>query len=122
MNNHQHSTKVALISIGAAFLITAAAVYLAPRVLVAPTIPGGTDTVMGACYVGGCSSQICSDEPGAMSNCMYQPQFACYKSTGAKCERQATGKCGWTETAALTMCIKDADAQTSAGIDVNLPQ
>ncbi|MBX4198996.1 hypothetical protein KW800_01830 [Candidatus Parcubacteria bacterium] len=59
----------------------------------------------GKCYVGGCSSQICSDEPNAVSTCEYTAAYACYKT--AKCERQSTGKCGWTPSTALNMCLKN---------------
>ncbi|MEX2010507.1 MAG: hypothetical protein WD874_01745 [Parcubacteria group bacterium] len=61
----------------------------------------------GPCYIGGCSSQICSDEEGMMSTCEYREEYACYKT--AKCERQVNGQCGWTETATLRMCIEEAD-------------
>ncbi len=57
----------------------------------------------GACYVGGCSGEVCSDQPNVVSTCMYREVFACYKT--AKCERQANGSCGWTETSALKACV-----------------
>jgi len=46
------------------------------------------------CYVGGCSSQTCSDQPGLISTCIFRPEYACYHD--ATCERQADGACGWT--------------------------
>lgn len=55
------------------------------------------------CYVGGCSGNVCSDQPDAVSTCEYRAEYACYKT--ATCERQTTGQCGWTQTAALTMCL-----------------
>ena len=55
------------------------------------------------CYVGGCSGEVCSDTEGVASNCVYQPQFACYKN--AKCERQPSGECGWTDNSTLRTCI-----------------
>ncbi len=58
-----------------------------------------------ACYTGGCSSEVCSDSPDVASNCMFRPEFACYKNT--KCERQASGQCGWTETALLRACLSN---------------
>ncbi len=61
---------------------------------------------VGKCYVGGCSSEICSDRPDAVSNCMYTESYACYKT--ARCERQTAGACGWTETAELKMCLAKA--------------
>ncbi|MEK7574909.1 MAG: hypothetical protein AAB511_01640 [Patescibacteria group bacterium] len=61
-----------------------------------------------ACYRGGCSSQVCSDDPGVISTCEYRAEYACYKT--AKCERQITGKCGWTDTKDLQMCLKNPPA------------
>jgi len=64
-----------------------------------PTPPVST----GDCYVGGCSGQICSEEPDAVSTCEYREEYACYKS--ARCERQADGVCGWTTTPELLACL-----------------
>ncbi|MBP9763648.1 MAG: hypothetical protein KBD10_02795 [Candidatus Pacebacteria bacterium] len=66
--------------------------------------PVVTDTE-NKCYTGGCSSEICSDTPGAISNCMYREEYACYQK--AKCERQSTGKCGWTQTSELSLCLQN---------------
>lgn len=60
---------------------------------------------LGSCYVGGCSAEICSDQPNAMSTCIYRKEFACYKT--AKCERQKSNQCGWTETPELTACLSN---------------
>jgi eight-cysteine-cluster-containing protein len=57
------------------------------------------------CVVGGCSGQVCADEPLA-STCEWRPEYGCYKA--ATCERQADGKCGWTKTAELTACLNAA--------------
>lgn len=65
------------------------------------------------CYVGGCSGQLCSDTPGMASNCEFREVYACYQ--GAVCERQASGKCGWTETPALKACVAE---KTTASLDV----
>jgi hypothetical protein len=59
-----------------------------------------------ACFVGGCSGQICSDQEGIISTCEFRPEFACYQQ--ASCERQADGACGWTETPELATCIAEA--------------
>ncbi|MES2135090.1 MAG: hypothetical protein V4449_02530 [Patescibacteria group bacterium] len=61
-----------------------------------------TDSV-GGCFVGGCSGQICSDQVGVVSSCEFRSEYACYKS--AACERQVSGKCGWTETPAFRACL-----------------
>jgi hypothetical protein len=56
-----------------------------------------------ACFVGGCSSQVCSDQEGLISTCEFRPEYACYQT--ATCERQTNGSCGWTDTAALQACL-----------------
>lgn len=61
------------------------------------------------CYVGGCSAELCTDSPGAVSPCLYHPSYGCYKS--ATCERQSNGSCGWTETAALKACLANPPQQ-----------
>lgn len=63
----------------------------------------------GPCYVGGCSSELCTDSPGAVSTCMYTASYGCYKS--ATCERQSNGSCGWTETASLKACLANPPQQ-----------
>ncbi len=63
-----------------------------------------TATATDGCYIGGCSQQICSDQPDAVSDCAYRPEYSCYQS--GQCGRQANGKCGWTETPALTSCLE----------------
>lgn len=62
--------------------------------------------IKGACYVGGCSSQLCTEEPGMASTCEYREEYACYQN--AVCKRQATGECGWTKTQALNACLVSA--------------
>lgn len=64
------------------------------------------ESATGPCYIGGCSGQICSGEKDAMSTCEYKEEYQCYKKVGATCERQAdTGKCGWTPSESLNMCL-----------------
>ena len=58
------------------------------------------------CYVGGCSSQICSDQKDIVSTCEYKEEYGCYAT--AKCERQKDGQCGWTQTEQLIQCINKA--------------
>ncbi len=55
------------------------------------------------CHVGGCSSEICSDNDSVFSICIFKPEFACYHA--ATCEQQADGNCGWTQDAALLACL-----------------
>lgn len=57
----------------------------------------------GACFVGGCSNQVCSDREGVITTCEYDPTYACYAT--ATCERQPDGACGWTSTPELDACL-----------------
>jgi hypothetical protein len=59
------------------------------------------------CFVGGCSGQLCTEERGAVSTCEWREEYACYQN--AKCERQQSGKCGWTPTTELNMCLSNAN-------------
>jgi len=62
------------------------------------------------CYVGGCSGQVCSDRQNDQQNidttCEWENEYSCYR--GARCERQADNKCGWTMTDTLRSCIDNA--------------
>jgi eight-cysteine-cluster-containing protein len=75
------------------------------EVLTSPATTTGTTTesITKSCKPTGCSGQICSDEDVA-STCEYREVYACYKQ--ARCERQATGECGWTETTAFKSCVQ----------------
>ncbi|HEX5966506.1 MAG TPA: hypothetical protein VFY51_11270, partial [Pyrinomonadaceae bacterium] len=55
------------------------------------------------CFKTGCSSQVCADEE-VITTCEYRSEYDCYKT--AKCERQANGKCGFTETPELRRCLR----------------
>ncbi len=55
------------------------------------------------CFVGGCSGELCTDSPGALSTCQVRPEAICYKS--ASCAAKSDGACGWTVDAALTQCL-----------------
>lgn len=55
------------------------------------------------CHVGGCSGQVCSDDPGIITTCEWRPEYACYAD--ATCERQPGGACGWTPTDELAACL-----------------
>lgn len=55
------------------------------------------------CLVTGCSGQVCASEDVA-TDCSYREDYACYSA--ARCERQADGACGWTETEELRSCLE----------------
>lgn len=75
---------------------------LVPSEPVEPQAPVGT--VSGGCVVTGCSSEICADEE-VYSTCRYRQEYSCYQS--ARCERQTSGLCGWTETEELKQCLSN---------------
>lgn len=70
------------------------------------------------CKVTGCSSQVCAEaqnEEEIVTDCEWKAEYACYKqvcnSPGcktARCERQRSGECGWTQDEALVRCLKEA--------------
>lgn len=63
--------------------------------------------VRGECRRGGCSGQVCTDDdPNVMTTCEWREEYACYQD--ATCERQANGKCGWTQTTKLAECLANA--------------
>jgi hypothetical protein len=76
-----------------------------PVTFKAPSVTGAK-----ACMPTGCGGQLCSDE-NIISTCVYRPEYACYKS--AVCKRQASGKCGWTETPELALCLANPPGQPS---------
>lgn len=61
--------------------------------------------VASECVVGGCSGQVCSDaaDGPAITTCEWRPEYACYRT--ATCERQDTGRCGWTMDTELSECL-----------------
>jgi len=82
------------------------------------TPPVVKESPTGECYVGGCSSEICSGRSDMASDCRYNEAYACFQT--ATCERQSTGVCGWTETSELRACLAtnggalDVDVSTTA--------
>jgi hypothetical protein len=63
----------------------------------------GNDNQNKPCFKTGCSRQVCSDEE-VITTCEYRAEYDCYKT--AKCERQANGKCGFTDTPELRRCLR----------------
>jgi hypothetical protein len=69
------------------------------------TDPGQAEPApAGACAPTGCSNTVCAEAgESIMTTCEWKDSYACYKD--ATCERQADGKCGWTDTPALQSCL-----------------
>jgi hypothetical protein len=83
----------------ALFLAACGGKSQAPPVSPPPTEP---PPATAECMKTGCGGTVCADEQ-IITTCEFKPEHACYND--AICERQADGKCGWTETAELTACL-----------------
>lgn len=58
-----------------------------------------------ACYVGGCSGQVCSANPNVVTTCAYLEEYACLAQT--QCGNHATGGgCAWDSTPAYLACLE----------------
>jgi hypothetical protein len=68
----------------------------------------GEKSIDEACYIGGCSNQLCTDSNEMVSTCEWRESYACYRT--ATCERQQSGQCGWTETSELKSCLREAES------------
>lgn len=73
------------------------------------TLKVSPSTSKSSCVRGGCSGQLCAEEPvdgnGPITTCEYRAEYACYQ--GATCERQLNGSCGWTKTTELSACLSN---------------
>lgn len=56
------------------------------------------------CIRTGCGGEVCSDKE-EVSICILLPEDQCYSM--ARCEVQADGNCGWTETPEFVACLKN---------------
>ncbi len=73
------------------------------------SVPEDEPLTTSGCLPAGCSAQLCVEAveaPNIMTTCEMRPAYACYQK--AVCERQATGRCGWTESEELRACITHA--------------
>jgi hypothetical protein len=63
---------------------------------------GPSSRERGSCVIGGCSAELCADQP-LISSCIWHEVYVCYET--ALCGRQPDGTCGWNPTPELTACI-----------------
>ena len=59
------------------------------------------------CVKGGCSGQLCTDNPDLATTCEWKEEYACYQK--AICERQPDGACGFRPTEELKTCLGGAE-------------
>lgn len=74
-----------------------------------PPVTTPTPTSPTECFVGGCSSQVCTSNPDIISTCEWRAEYACYRT--ATCEVQPSGQCGWTPTNELNSCLANPPAE-----------
>jgi hypothetical protein len=83
-------------------------VSTAPEVSALGSIPSRGQAFVGeGCSISGCSSHVCgaAGEP-IITTCLWKEEYICYKT--ARCEKQASGQCGWTTTPELSRCLTAA--------------
>ncbi len=91
-------------------------------VVVAPPMGEGPDNkpyVGAGCAIGGCSQQICGEAgevEDVATTCEWKEEYACYAAS--RCEKQASGQCGWTETENFNQCLANAAASASSSGEV----
>jgi eight-cysteine-cluster-containing protein len=62
------------------------------------------DTTNAKCFVGGCSGQVCSNDPGVITTCEWKPQYACFKLT--QCGAFGPGgTCAWESNPEFEECL-----------------
>ncbi|MFZ2252950.1 MAG: hypothetical protein WAW13_02110 [Minisyncoccia bacterium] len=74
-----------------------------PKLELPVVAPSPVTNPKDTCHIGGCSGQLCTDQPDMVSTCEYRMDYACYQT--AECKRQTSGQCGWTETSELRACL-----------------
>ncbi len=62
------------------------------------------------CFIGGCSGELCTSDPEAMSTCEELPGAICLQKEGVSCELVA-GKCQWVLSAQSAECFLDIEQQ-----------
>jgi eight-cysteine-cluster-containing protein len=91
----------------AAVIIVLAAFSLMSQPTIAPAEDNGTILTSrcdsdSECFVGGCSSEICSTDPNAVSACIFKPEFECYRLTTCGC---VENRCQWEQTPEFDTCF-----------------
>ncbi len=80
----------------------------APEPGAGTVVPDGA--IAEACTRTGCSGTVCAPAGSdIVTTCEYRAEFACYRD--ARCEQQASGECGFTQTAELTACLASPPAE-----------
>lgn len=49
------------------------------------------------------------------TTCEASPKYTCYKKNIARCEKQTTGNCGWSNTPELQLCFVQAEKESRDG-------
>ena len=67
--------------------------------------PKPTPTSKNGCIIWGCNGELCIDKDSERADtiCRWLPQHECFRT--ATCERQANGRCAWSQTPELKDCL-----------------
>jgi hypothetical protein len=71
------------------------------------TVQAPSGEALDGCVITGCSFHLCLDQPESetLSTCEYKDEYACL--TEAICERQPSGRCGWSINKEYSQCIQN---------------
>jgi len=70
-----------------------------------PTTVAPTPGTEKKCVPTGCSGELCVEEgKEVVTTCVALPEYSCLANY-AVCERQSSGKCGWTQTDTYQQCM-----------------
>ncbi len=88
---------------GRSQMLKATQFYLRAKPVASNPNPGPPTQNPKPCFKTGCSKQVCADEE-VITTCEFKQEYECYQR--AKCERQASGQCGFTDTPELRRCLR----------------
>jgi serpin B len=81
-----------------------------------PDVPGEAECNQDSdCFIGGCSSHICSPNKDIITTCEWREEYDCVRLTSCSC---IDGKCGWEETPEYLQCLRNAKAAEPGPLDL----
>ena len=92
-------------------LAAGGAYYLGRQTNFSPSPISSPPLTAQECKVTGCSGQVCAEAEEAeeiVTDCELRAEYACYKN--ARCERQSSRECGWTQDETLIKCLEETSS------------
>lgn len=74
---------------------------------IAVKVPDSNDPYVGTgCQIAGCNMEICGEKGQIITtSCQFKPEYACYQSQYARCEKQSNNQCGWSSSGPFRQCL-----------------